>query len=167
MLASARGVALKAKGDVPQGNMVVFSAASGDETAYPYKEKGHGLFTYFLLKKLQESKGDCTLGELGEYIQTNVRQQSVVINRRGYYQGIKKYPRKLFRHLSAVLRALFLARADVKSRFNIRRRASGSLLPECAEFQLPLPHRHFFSRCLKSFLPYLNPEIICLDHVNV
>ena len=82
MLASARGVALKAKSTVPQGNMVVFSAASGDETAYPYKEKGHGLFTYFLLKKLQESKGDCTLGELGEYIQTNVRQQSVVINRK-------------------------------------------------------------------------------------
>lgn len=62
--------------------MVVFSAASGDETAYPYKEKGHGLFTYFLLKKLQESKGNCTLGELGEYIQTNVRQQSVVVNRK-------------------------------------------------------------------------------------
>ena len=82
MLASARGVALKAKAETPQGNMVVFSAASGDETAYPYKEKGHGLFTYFLLKKLQESKGDCTLGELGEYIQTNVRQQSVVVNRK-------------------------------------------------------------------------------------
>lgn len=82
MLASVRGVALKAKAEAPQGNMVVFSAASGDETAYPYKEKGHGMFTYFLLKKLQESKGDCTLQELGEYIQTNVRQQSVVINRK-------------------------------------------------------------------------------------
>lgn len=40
------------------------------------------MFTYFLLKKLQESKGDCTLGELGDYIQTNVRQQSVVVNRK-------------------------------------------------------------------------------------
>lgn len=82
MLASARGVAIKAKANNPEGNMVVFSAATGDETAYPYKEKGHGLFTYFLLKKLQESKGDCTLGELSEYIQTNVRQQSVVVNRK-------------------------------------------------------------------------------------
>lgn len=82
MLASARGVALKAKSETPQGNMVVFSAASGDETAYPYQEKGHGLFTYYLLKKLQESKGNCTLGDLGEYIQTNVTQQSVVINRK-------------------------------------------------------------------------------------
>lgn len=82
MLASARGVALKAKASAPKGNMVVFSAATGDETAFPYREKGHGLFTYFLLKKLRDTKGDCTLGELGEYIQTNVRQQSVVVNRK-------------------------------------------------------------------------------------
>ena len=34
MLASARGVKLRAKADAPQGNMVVFSAAQGDETAY-------------------------------------------------------------------------------------------------------------------------------------
>lgn len=82
MLASARGVAIKAKSDSPQGNMIVFSAATGDETAYPYKEKGHGMFTYFLLKKLRETKGECTLGELGQYIQENVLQQSVVINRK-------------------------------------------------------------------------------------
>lgn len=82
MLASARGVALKAKDAAPKGNMVVFSAASSDETAFPYKEKGHGLFTYFLLKKLQESKGDATLQELGDYISRNVKQQSVVVNRK-------------------------------------------------------------------------------------
>lgn len=80
MLASARGVAIKIKEDVPQGNMVVFSAAKGDETAYPYNEKGHGLFTYFLLKKLQETKGSVTLGELSNYIATNVSQQSIVVN---------------------------------------------------------------------------------------
>ena len=82
MLASARGVALKAKQDDPRGNMVVFSAASGDETAFPYSAKGHGLFTYYLLKKLQESKGDVNLGELSDYISENVKQQSVVINRK-------------------------------------------------------------------------------------
>jgi len=80
MLAAARGVALKVKADAPQGKTIVFSAASGDETAYPYKEKGHGLFTYFLLKKLQDTKGDVTLGELGDYINQEVRKQSVVIN---------------------------------------------------------------------------------------
>ncbi len=82
MLASARGVALKAKQEDPRGNMVVFSATSGDETAFPYSAKGHGLFTYYLLKKLQESKGDVSLGELGDYISENVKQQSVVINRK-------------------------------------------------------------------------------------
>ena len=80
MLASARGVALKAKAGQPKGNMVVFSAAQGDETAYPYTAKQHGMFTYYLLKKLQETKGDVTLQELGNYITTNVKQQSVLEN---------------------------------------------------------------------------------------
>lgn len=53
MLASARGVALKAKAEAPKGNMLVMTAAQGSETAYPYKEKKHGLFTYFLLKKVR------------------------------------------------------------------------------------------------------------------
>lgn len=82
MLASARGVALKVKPEAPKGNMIIFSAASDEETAFPYKEKGHGLFTYFLLKKLQESKGNVTLEELGGYITENVKKQSVVVNRK-------------------------------------------------------------------------------------
>ena len=80
MLASARGVAIKVKSGVPQGKMVVFSAASGDETAYPNTDEQHGMFTYYLLKKLQDTKGDVTLQELGNYITTNVRQQSIVQN---------------------------------------------------------------------------------------
>ena len=82
MLASARGVAIKAKPTTPQGNMVVFSAAQGDETAYPYKEKNHGLFTYYLLKKLQETEGNITLGELGDYITDQVGKRSIIVNRK-------------------------------------------------------------------------------------
>lgn len=82
MLASARGVAIKAKEQKPMGKLIVLTAASGEETAYPYNEKGHGMFTYFLLKKLNESKGDCSLGELAEYIKTNVKRQSIVTNRK-------------------------------------------------------------------------------------
>lgn len=82
MLASARGVALKVKDDSPMGNMVVLSAATEDQTAFPYNEKGHGMFTYFLLKKLQETKGETSLGELAEYVTEQVSQQSVVINRK-------------------------------------------------------------------------------------
>lgn len=80
MLASSRGVAIKASSEKPIGNMVVFSAAQGDETAYPYKEKGHGLFTYFLLKKLQETKGEVNLGELSDYLRKQVSRRAIVVN---------------------------------------------------------------------------------------
>lgn len=80
MLASARGVAIKARSGMPQGNMVVFSAAQGDETAYPNNDERHGMFTYFLLKKLQDTKGNVTLQELGDYITKNVSQQSILLN---------------------------------------------------------------------------------------
>ena len=80
MLVAARGVAIKAKSGQPQGKMVVFSAAQGDETAYPNNEERHGMFTYYLLKKLQETKGEVTLKELGDYIVENVSQQSILLN---------------------------------------------------------------------------------------
>ena len=80
MLASARGVAIKAKAGQPQGNMVVFSAATGDETAYPNNREGHGMFTYYLLKKLQETKGEVTYEELSSYVKEKVSQQSIVEN---------------------------------------------------------------------------------------
>lgn len=80
MLASARGVAIKAKAQAPKGRMVVFSAAQGDETAYPFKAKGHGLFTYYLLKKLKETKGNMTYDELNSYISEEVSKKSIVAN---------------------------------------------------------------------------------------
>ena len=80
MMASARGVAIKAKNRAPKGNMVVFSAATGEETAYPYKEKHHGLFTYYLLKKLQSSKGNISLGDLQSYVAEEVARKSIVVN---------------------------------------------------------------------------------------
>jgi uncharacterized caspase-like protein len=80
LMASARGVALRPHQEQPTGKMVVFSAASDDETAYPYPDHGHGLFTYFLLKKLQESKGSTSLGDLAEFVIENVKQRSVLIN---------------------------------------------------------------------------------------
>ena len=80
MLTSARGIAIKVKRSNPTGNMVVFSAAQSDETAYSYDEQQHGMFTYYLLKKLKETKGEITLGELGEYVTTQVKRQSIVLN---------------------------------------------------------------------------------------
>lgn len=82
MLASARGVKIRPKANAIPSNLVVCSAATGDETAYPFKEKQHGLFTYFLLKKLQETKGNVTLLDLSNYITENVKQQSIVVNQK-------------------------------------------------------------------------------------
>jgi len=78
MLASGRGVRIMPKTNSPKGNLVIFTAVSGDETAHPYSEKQHGLFSYFLMKKLQESKGDISLSDLSSYVATNVNQHSVV-----------------------------------------------------------------------------------------
>lgn len=83
MLASNRGVAIKVKEETISGNMVVFSAAHGDETAYPYEEKKHGLFTYFLLSALQESGGCISLGKLSDQVTKMVSRRSIVENDKG------------------------------------------------------------------------------------
>lgn len=80
MLVAARGVAREAKKEILNGNAVVFSASSGDETAMTYPEKGHGLFTYFLLKKLQDTAGDVSYDELASYINKNVKKEAFLIN---------------------------------------------------------------------------------------
>ena len=80
MMQSSRGVAIKVKDEVPQGNMLVFSAAQGDETAHQLEEKHHGLLTYCLLKELQGSQGDVDLGTLTDNVTKQVKRQSVVIN---------------------------------------------------------------------------------------
>lgn len=75
-LLSARGISVRVKQGIPLGNMVVFTASSGDETAYHYQNQSHGLFTYFLLKKLKETRGDVTYDDLFSYIQSNVKMMS-------------------------------------------------------------------------------------------
>lgn len=83
MLASARGVAIKVRpGAVNRGNIVVLTASQEDETASKCDEYGHGLFTYYLLKKIQGSKGSVTLGELADYTIDQVRRYSIVNNRK-------------------------------------------------------------------------------------
>lgn len=82
MLASARGIRLKPKALQPEGNLIVLSATSDDQSALPYKEKGHGIFTYFLLEKLNSSKGDISFGELSDYVTKQVAQHSIVENRK-------------------------------------------------------------------------------------
>lgn len=78
MLVKGRGVKINPKIEPVEGKVLVFSSSSGDETALPFNEMQHGLFTYYLLKKLQISKGDVTYGELFDFVSTNVMKQSVI-----------------------------------------------------------------------------------------
>lgn len=80
MLASARAVAIEVNAEDPQQNMIVLSAAQNDETAFPYNDQKHGLFTYFLLKKIKESSGNVTLGELSKYLEKEVVRTSIQMN---------------------------------------------------------------------------------------
>ena len=82
MLIAGRGVAIKPKEETPQGNLIVFTSASGTETAHQYESQHHGLFTYYLLKKIQEAKDSTTLGDLYDYLSVNVKRTSFDINKK-------------------------------------------------------------------------------------
>lgn len=78
-----RGVEIDAtEGAIGEGNVVVFSAAQGNETAQGYTEQGHGLFTYYLLKDLQDSYGYITFGELSDHLKSNVSRTAVTLKMR-------------------------------------------------------------------------------------
>lgn len=78
-----RGVEIDAEeGTLSSGNVVVFSAAQGNETAQGYNEQGHGLFTYYLLKELQQSGGIIKYGQLAENLNSNVKRQAMQLKLR-------------------------------------------------------------------------------------
>jgi hypothetical protein len=79
-LLAARAVRVRPKDDLITGNMVVFSASTGDQSALPYNEQQHGMFTYHLLKKLQKTGGNITYGQLADYLTQTVSIESLRIN---------------------------------------------------------------------------------------
>ena len=79
-LMAARGVKIKPRLEDAKGNMVVFSATSGLQVALPYREQRHGMFTYFLLKDMQDTNGKFTYGELADYLKHNVGIESLRTN---------------------------------------------------------------------------------------
>ena len=81
-LVASRGIKVKPKQGSLNGNIVVFSASSEEQSSLPYHDEGHGVFTYFLLKKFQETQGNVTLGELSEYLEKNVSIQSLRVNQK-------------------------------------------------------------------------------------
>jgi len=79
-LLAARGVKIKPKSEPLNGNIVVFSASSEDQTSLPYKDQQHGMFTYYLLKKLQASSINLTYKELSDFLMHNVQLNALKIN---------------------------------------------------------------------------------------
>lgn len=80
MLSDARGIAIKSNLSEPKGNTIVLSSSLGDESSFSYIQENHGMFTYFLLKKIKESKGNVSLNDLFSYIKDNVSKKSIVLN---------------------------------------------------------------------------------------
>ena len=81
-LLAARAVKVKPKMEIIEGNIVVFSATSEEQSALPFKEKQHGMFTYQLLKNIQETKGNVTYGELESTVKEKVSIESLKINQK-------------------------------------------------------------------------------------
>ena len=72
-LVAMKGLKIRPKEEDVSGNTVVFASSSGNESSV-YREKRHGYFTYFLLKKLQESKGDVDYKTLNTYLNYQVKK---------------------------------------------------------------------------------------------
>lgn len=74
-----KGARLTTKNGSPIGNLVVFAASQGNQTASVNDKESHGLFTYFLLKKLKTTQGNVSLKELAEYLTAEVNIKSLDI----------------------------------------------------------------------------------------
>ncbi len=79
-LLAARSIKITPKSDYLNGNIVVFTASSGEESSLPWKDKQHGMFTYFLLKEFQDTKGDVSFSDLGTFLKDKVGLESVRAN---------------------------------------------------------------------------------------
>ncbi|MFA5647992.1 MAG: caspase family protein [Bacteroidales bacterium] len=79
-LVSARAVKVRPKPGMLKGNLVVFSASSENQTAHPYRDVQHGMFTYIALHKLRETQGDISYKEYSDYLRETVGVRSIIIN---------------------------------------------------------------------------------------
>jgi hypothetical protein len=79
-LIAGRSISIKPKEQTLKGNIVVFSASSGNQASLSYLDKRHGMFTYFLLKKIQETNAEVSLKELSGFLKEKVALESLLIN---------------------------------------------------------------------------------------
>ncbi|MGE0077115.1 MAG: caspase family protein [Bacteroidales bacterium] len=77
-LIAMKGVKVRPKDNLVAGNMVVFSSSTGEESSGVYRDMQHGYMTYFLLKKLQETKGDINYKDIADYIIESVKKETAL-----------------------------------------------------------------------------------------
>lgn len=80
MLQQGRSIKEAPEEAYPSGNVVVISSTNGDQIAMPHMKSGHGLFTYYLLKNIQEKKGNITLKDLSSSLESQVNRYSLLLN---------------------------------------------------------------------------------------
>ena len=77
-LIAMKGVKVRPKENVVNGNMVVLTSSTGEESSGVYRDKQHGYLTYFLLKNLQDSKGNISYKELANSVISNVKKETAL-----------------------------------------------------------------------------------------
>lgn len=77
MLLATRGITIKPKTRIPSGNLLVFTATSGEETAFPIENQQHGLFTYSVLAALKDAGDNITWGDLTDKVINDVIHASI------------------------------------------------------------------------------------------
>jgi len=75
-----RGIVLKPKNPPIKGNVLVMTASSSTQRSMPYQEKRHGMFTYFLLKTMKETKGNINIQALFNSVKQSVEKNSIWLN---------------------------------------------------------------------------------------
>lgn len=63
-LVAQKGVRVVPKYSVVGGKLICFSSSSGEQTSSVYYDKRQGYFTYYLIKTIQDAKGNISLGDL-------------------------------------------------------------------------------------------------------
>lgn len=76
-LLNSRGIAIKPKSLTPAEKVTFFISSEDGQNTYSNKEKSHSLFTYALLEKIKDCKGNCSYQELFEYVKTYVKKESL------------------------------------------------------------------------------------------
>lgn len=77
VLAESRGIRIAPKQLAPSGSVLVCFSNSDNEYSYASSKYGHGLFTYGILKKLKDSKGNCSWKELLDSSSEWVKKESL------------------------------------------------------------------------------------------